>query len=309
MSSNPINLSWLRSFETAARYLNFTEASVELGLTQAAVSLHIRSLEQQLKTKLFHRRARHLSLTELGQAYVTTVRQSLSDIDLVSASLFGPTAARTITIKAPISTAVLWLAPRLPLFRLDFPGIDLRLLTNIWTEATDLEGVDVELRLGRGNWTDAQSEKLADEMIVPVRSSDTTRGIADVEDLMQGPLVHILGQEGNWERIFNANDCTMPADVPQYFMDTTISALQLVVSGGGFAAVLHRLVTSPRGISLGIVPAGPPVPFPDAHYLMRRATKRTARPEVQLFEHWLREQFEADPPAQKLRPLGTPQAI
>ena len=151
MSSNQINLTWLRSFEAAARHLSFTGASAELGLTQAAVSLHIRSLEKQLKSNLFQRRARHLSLTELGQAYLTTVRQALADIDLASASLFGSLTPKTITIKAPISTATLWLAPRLPLFKREFPKIDLRLVTNIWTEATNMDGVDIELRLGRGS--------------------------------------------------------------------------------------------------------------------------------------------------------------
>ena len=241
-----INLTWLRSFEAASRHLSFTEASTELGLTQTAVSLHIRSLEEQLGSKLFLRRARHLTLTEIGQAYVTTVRQALSDIDLVSASLFGPMTSRMITIKAPISTATLWLAPRLPLFRRAFPGIDLRLVSHIWTEATHTEGVDIELRLGRGNWTDAQSEKLSNEFIVPICAASQQDNIKEVAHLQRGPLVHILGHEGNWERYFGANSCAMPLDVPQYFLDTSISAMQLVASGGGYATVLRseRIRTS-----------------------------------------------------------------
>ncbi|SLN67483.1 LysR substrate-binding domain-containing protein [Ruegeria meonggei] len=291
MPAKPINLTWLRSFEAAARHMNFTDASVELGLTQTAVSLHIRSLEQQINNNLFHRRARHLTLTELGQAYATTVRQAFADIDLVSASLFGPIAARTITIKAPISTAALWLSPRLPEFRQEHPGIDLRVVTNIWTEATNLEGVDVELRLGRGDWTDAQSEKLSDETIIPICAANSKKKVRQAKDFLHGPLIHILGHEGNWERYFGANGCSMLPEVPQYFMDTTISALQLVASGGGYATVLSRLVEKQGGLTSGITPVGRPIPFPDAHYLMRRPSKRVTRPEVDLFEAWLRDQF------------------
>ncbi|MGI3184477.1 LysR substrate-binding domain-containing protein [Nioella aestuarii] len=282
-----INLTWLRSFEAAARHLSFTGASEELGLTQAAVSLHIRSLERQLRSKLFHRRARHLSLTEMGKAYVTTVRQALADIDLVSASLFGPRATQTITVMAPVSTAALWLAPRLPVFKRDFPGIDLRLVTNIWTEATKLEGVDVELRLGRGDWTDAAAEKLAEETIVPVCAEHQRNEIRQTSDLLRGPLVHILGHEGNWERVFGASGCVIEPGVAQYFMDTTVSALQLVAAGGGFATVLSRLITPQTGVA----PIGEPLPFPEAHYLMRRVSKRAVQPEVELFETWLRDQF------------------
>lgn len=94
------NPTWLRSFETAARHLNFTITAKELGLTQTAVSLHIRSLEAELGQKLFTRNARRLELTELGQSYSLTVRRALGDIALSTNSLFGPASRQTLTIRA-----------------------------------------------------------------------------------------------------------------------------------------------------------------------------------------------------------------
>ena len=41
-------LNYIRSFEAAARHLSFTKAAEELRMTQAAVSGHIRALEQFL---------------------------------------------------------------------------------------------------------------------------------------------------------------------------------------------------------------------------------------------------------------------
>jgi LysR family glycine cleavage system transcriptional activator len=294
MLQKQINLTWLRTFEAAARHLNFTEASNELGLTQTAVSLHIRSLEDRLGSKLFLRRARHLALTELGQAYVKTVRQALADINLASTSLFGPTTTKMITVKAPVSTAAIWLAPRLPSFKKEFPEIDLRLVSNIWSETTNLDGVDVEVRLGRGDWTDVQSEKLADEYIVPICASSERSKIKRTEDFLEGPLIHILGYEGNWERYLTALGHSVPKQLPQYFLDTSISAIGLVAEGAGYAAVLSRFVDTKNALTSNVVPAGPPVLFPESHYLMRRLTKRQIRPEVELFENWLRGQFSKD---------------
>jgi LysR family glycine cleavage system transcriptional activator len=291
MLQRQINLTWLRTFEAAARHLNFTEASIELGLTQTAVSLHIRSLEDRLGSKLFLRRARHLALTEIGQAYVTTVRQALADINLVSTSLFGPSTTKMITVKAPVSTAAVWLAPRLPSFKQEFPDIDLRLVSNIWAETTNLDGVDVEVRLGRGSWPDAQPEKLSDEFIVPICAASERGKITGPEHFLKGPLIHILGHEGHWERYFAAHDLILPTDLPQYFMDTTLSAMELVAAGGGYAVVLTRLAETKSAITSKIVPAAAPIPFPDSHYLLRRKTKQLVRPEVELFENWLREQF------------------
>lgn len=69
-----------------------------------------------------------------------------------------PFAANVATPRTKPFDAVR-LAPRLPLFKQEFPEIDLRLVSNIWAETTNLNGVDVEVRLGRVNWTDAQFEK------------------------------------------------------------------------------------------------------------------------------------------------------
>ncbi|MBV8971018.1 MAG: LysR family transcriptional regulator, partial [Sphingomonadaceae bacterium] len=41
-------LAAVRVFEAAARHENFTAAAAELGMTQAAVSYHIRLLEERL---------------------------------------------------------------------------------------------------------------------------------------------------------------------------------------------------------------------------------------------------------------------
>ncbi|PLW76574.1 LysR substrate-binding domain-containing protein [Cohaesibacter celericrescens] len=291
MLDGKINLIWLRTFEAAARHLNFTDASVELGLTQTAVSLHIRSLESKLGRKLFLRRARHLKLTEIGQAYVPTVRQALADINLVTTSLFGPMTTNMITVRAPISTSTLWLAPRLPLFRQEFPEIDLRLVSSIWTESAHQEDVDVEIRLGRGDWPDAQSEKLSDESIVPICSRAHYKTITGVEDFLRGPLIHILGHEGNWPQYFAAQGLSTPVHMPQYYIDTTTAAMALVAANGGFATVIERLVHSRITGTAEFVIAGPPISFSQSHYLMHPTSKQATPPEVEIFENWLRRQF------------------
>ena len=307
MLEKQINLTWLRTFEAAARHLNFTETASELGLTQTAVSLHIRSLEERLGSRLFHRRARHLSLTEIGQAYVPTVRQSLSDIGLATTSLFGTTTSRMITLKAPISTSALWLAPRLPKFRHMHPDIELRLVSNIWTDATGFEDVDVELRVGRGDWTDTPSEKLSDEYIVPICGIDLAKTVTRPEDLQNGPLIRILGQEADWGRYFAAHEIAMPTGVSEYFVDTMTAAIELAAIGGGYAVVIKRLVDMANAARPRVGVVGEAVPIPNAHYLMRPRSKRSKRPEVLLFENWLREEFSEDAVFESL--IGSPENI
>ncbi len=63
------SLNALRAFEAAARNGSFTLAAQELFVTHAAISRHLRDLEQWLGVELFHRTGRGVKLTEAGARY------------------------------------------------------------------------------------------------------------------------------------------------------------------------------------------------------------------------------------------------
>lgn len=281
------NPTWLRSFEAAARYLSFTRAAEELGLTQTAVSLHIRSLEAALGAQLFARAARRLTLTELGESYSVTVRRSLSDIALSTTSLFGPDAPHRLTVRAPIATAALWLSHRLPDFAARHPGIHVRLVSSIWTGPGSTGAVDVELRLGHGDWPGVAADAISAETIVPVASAGAQRAWSDL------PRIEILGYENAWARYHAAQGLPEPEGRAGFSVDTTVAALELVAAGGGTALVLERLARSAinHGHAIGIV--GPPVAFDQAHYLLRDSGGGAPHPATRLFEGWLVECFAA----------------
>ncbi|MGC4009556.1 MAG: LysR family transcriptional regulator [Pseudomonas sp.] len=73
-----LNPQWLRTFATLAEQRSFTRSADRLGLTQAAVSQHIRHLEEQLGPLLI-RRPRQIELTPAGQSllrYCAEVEQA-----------------------------------------------------------------------------------------------------------------------------------------------------------------------------------------------------------------------------------------
>ncbi|MCE8537494.1 LysR family transcriptional regulator [Ruegeria pomeroyi] len=286
---NPV---WLRTFEAAARHLNFTEAARELGLTQTAVSLHIRSLEAELGEPLFTRAARRLGLTELGRSYALSVRQALADVALSTSSLFGPARRGILRIRAPISSATYWLAATLPDFAADHPGIPVRLVSNIWDDGPAAGGVDVDIRLGRGDWAGLVTEKLCDETIVPVvRAGAPEQPLAA---LQAHQLIHILGYEDNWPRWFAAQGLTAPTGGSLYSVDTTVAALQLVMAGAGLAIVLTRFAQGAIAQGAPLRLAGPPIPFSQAHYLVRPERAAAPGAPAQLYLDWLRTRLAAD---------------
>lgn len=70
-----IDIHALQVFYEASRNGSFTAAGHVLNMTQPAVSMQIKSLEEYLQVKLFVRDGRHMRLTKTGQALVPLAQQ------------------------------------------------------------------------------------------------------------------------------------------------------------------------------------------------------------------------------------------
>ena len=80
----------LQAFIAVARHCSFSKASLQLGLTQPAVSKRVARLEASLDTKLFDRVARKISLTEAGDRLLPRAEDLLNqakDMQRLASSL------------------------------------------------------------------------------------------------------------------------------------------------------------------------------------------------------------------------------
>ena len=118
-------LNALAAFEAAARLGSFTRAGEELCVTQAAISQHIRHLEEYLGVPLFIRHAPGIRLTPDGERYYHAVSGALNTLRTESARLRR--GGVQLSVVAEASFANRWLAPRLIRFCERFPDLDLRI--------------------------------------------------------------------------------------------------------------------------------------------------------------------------------------
>ena len=91
----------LKIFHAVAEAGSFTNATINLNLSQSAISRQIQSLEQDLKVQLFERHARGLTLTENGEYVFKTAHDVISKLKEVESTLGDqknkPTGKLTIT--------------------------------------------------------------------------------------------------------------------------------------------------------------------------------------------------------------------
>lgn len=285
------NLLWLRSFEAASRLRSFTAAGNELGLTQAAISTHISALETQLGHQLLERTTRKIELTASGSAYLPAVRKALQELAVSTEGLFGNRTAGSVTIRAPISEGVLLIAPALPAFREMHPDIEIRLLSAIWANTVLETGIDIEIRLGDGNWPGMQADSLGTEFIVPVCHPELINRIKKLSDLIEIERIHTLGFDDHWARYFDAVGLETPPEGLTITVDTSLAAVELAAAQSGVALLLERVAESLVASGRLVIPFEAKIPSVQTHYLLQREADQPRKPAARTVENWLRRLF------------------
>jgi LysR family glycine cleavage system transcriptional activator len=285
-------LDWLRAFEAAARLGSFTAAARELTLTQAAVSHHVRSLERRLGVALFVRLPRSLRLTEIGAAYLPPVRQCFEELGAATAGLFGPKGRRSLAVRAPVSFAALWLAPRLAGFAAAHPGVALRVTSAVWTHPEPDDPSDIEIRFGAGPWPGRRAELLAHWGAVAVCRPDLAprgEGAARMAALGGSALIHVAGYEDLWRRLLQPHGVSLPP-FSGVNVDTSLAALELAASGHGPAIVLEGFARPYIAAGRLTLATDERLAVEQAHYLLGAPDGRRPPPEAAFFRDWLKRE-------------------
>jgi len=103
-------------FEVCARLGSFTRAAAELDVSQPAVSLAIRQLEQAMGNKLFVRKHRSVSLTQVGEQFYSEVSVGLERILRSAAELKRRRKPAHVTLAVSTAFANYWMVPNLSSF-------------------------------------------------------------------------------------------------------------------------------------------------------------------------------------------------
>lgn len=118
-----LTLRQLKVFDAVSRHLSHSRAAEVLHLTQPAVSMQIKQLEQSVGLPLFEQLGKKLYLTEAGeemQRYARSILQQLAEAESVFAEMQGLQRGRLAISVA--STASYFMPQLLARFTQKFPG-------------------------------------------------------------------------------------------------------------------------------------------------------------------------------------------
>jgi LysR family transcriptional regulator, glycine cleavage system transcriptional activator len=279
-------LVWLRAFEAAARHLSFTDAAIELNLTQAAVSKHVKSLELHLRQPLFIRRPRSLQISKTGEAYLPKVRDAFERLSVGTREVFGAHRTQELTLRCAVSFAVNWLAPRLPEFLEQHPGVGIRIISSVWNSELGPDVHDLDIQYGTGKWRGTKSHRLSWETITPLCAPSLASQISRPDDLNAQRLLHVLGYQEGWGTWLQAAGAKLVNPGQGLKLDTSLMAFELARQGGGIALGRQSLSNLARTTGRLVAPFDLNVPIDEAFYLLQ-PLESDIHPDASLFTDWI----------------------
>ena len=258
-----------RAFLAVAREGGVTRAAAKVFRTQPAVTMAVKALERQLKTKLFERAGRGVRLTSAGRRLFETLAPLVQQWDAVPSHLIGAADGKlrgSVRIGAG-EAALLYLLPGpLRVFRRRYPEVEIvirhqtadRVLTDLRDGALDL-GVR-SLPVPPADF-EFQPLVTSDRVLIGSRGHRALRGRPRLATLAEHSF--ILPPRGSTTRAL-LEGTFAEADLP----------LSIAVEAGGWEIVKRYAAI---GLGLAVIPAFCVLPADRARLASRPATSLFGR--------------------------------
>jgi DNA-binding transcriptional LysR family regulator len=122
----------LRAFVAVAELGSFSKAAERLALSPSSLSQIIRSFEERLGVRLFHRTTRSVALTDAGERLLQRVRPALAELEaaLTDVGHYRDRPAGLVRVRCLRLAYSAYVEPILPAFHKAYPDVTLDILVD-----------------------------------------------------------------------------------------------------------------------------------------------------------------------------------
>jgi LysR family transcriptional regulator, glycine cleavage system transcriptional activator len=238
------SISCLQAFESVARHKSITGASVELNLTQSAVSRQIQQLESLLDVPLFERVRQRVVITDAGKLFLNDISKLIAGLkDATSRVMACGGNVGLLNLAVLPTFATRWLMPKLSDFLEKHPGVTINLATRLVPFDFETEPFDAAIHYGSANWPGTTAYHLMAEETVPVCSPKYKKdcSISKPADLRHAVLLHQTSRTDAWTEWFEMTRVrnTHPLRGPRFEQFTMIAQAAICHLG---VALLPKLL-------------------------------------------------------------------
>jgi DNA-binding transcriptional LysR family regulator len=258
-----LNLDQLRTLETVVRLGSFTGAARELNLSQSAVSVQIRELEERLGVLLVERLGKKAYATIAGQEVIERATKIGEEAEAIVTAMrrFRDGWIGRVRMGTGLSALMYFLPPVIKSLRAEHPGIEL-LIRNL-TTAESVEAI-LENKIDLGVVTLPidepliRVEALSDERMVAILPADL-KGVPDVVDPAFAAHQQLILEPGAIQHVV-LRWLSQAVPTPKATMVIgTVEALKAVVAVGLGISIVPEMAISGMEKGLVVRPLDPPL--------------------------------------------------
>lgn len=223
---------------------SFTGASEKLGMSTAAVSRAVNSLEARLGTHLLARTTRTVRPTDAGIAYLDACRNVLDTITDAEANIAADhlNPVGTLTISAPVLFGQRYIAPLVNAFALRYADVSINVVYADRTTRLLEEGVDIAVRIGHLGDSSTFAIPLGAVRRRTYAAPGYLAAFGEPEhprDLVRHHCVSFTGASHPLEWVFNDRGARIPVRLkPRMIVDLAPAAVLAAVESVGITQLL-----------------------------------------------------------------------
>ncbi|WP_334164006.1 LysR substrate-binding domain-containing protein [Phenylobacterium sp.] len=291
----------LRAFEAVGQLGGIRRAAQELGIDHAAVSRHLRALEDWAGVKLIDR-TQGGRLTPEGAKYLARISAALEEISRATLDLTRRGDDSRLVIWSVPGFAYRWLIRRLPDFYAAHPGFDLEVRPTDHTPDFGRHEADADIRYIRDmsapGDTDVQAMEIARPVVFPAASPEVAARIgqgAPAEALLAETLLH-EDDDSEWRTWLAARQVEVPERLGGPRLWHAHLTLDAARRGQGVVLTNALLagdeLAAGQLVDLSLQPAEPEIRF--GGYAFRARKDRWRDPAITKFRRWLEREAARD---------------
>jgi LysR family transcriptional repressor of citA len=205
-----MEFQWINTFITAADCGNFRRTAEILYISQPSVTVHIKQLEKELGTQLFHREGKKVILTEEGKRYLIHAKRLLEvfqhGLEDLSSFSQGYTRKLSLGISPLIADTILPYV--LKSYTKQYPEVEIsvKIIESVDIEKAVLkEEIDLGLSCLNSNHPSLNSELLYKDKVILVATHDGRDAESapplDEEEVLTTNYLLTHNHPGYWEHL------------------------------------------------------------------------------------------------------------
>ncbi len=231
-------LPYLHYFWLVAQHLSFTKAAKSLRISQSAVSIQIKNLEEKLGVQLFIRTAKNkVALSSQGVKLAEYCQRIFPELDRGLSELTSPEIQGRFVVTAAVNFGSIVLAPMLKILQKKYPRLEVEIRPTDTVVDLSRENVDLAIRWGSTKDPKLTYEYILHELFILVASRDYLKShpsIQKTKDLEKHTAIIRRQDNPDWRHwSITLPRCKTPSLYKTILIESTYGMIEATKTGLG----------------------------------------------------------------------------